>query len=327
MEYLISFIIPLYNAEKFIGRCCESLLPQCGDDIQLIFIDDASSDNGRLILEDKVKKISKHPNNVYLLCNCSNCGVAATRQKGIEAAKGKYIGFIDADDFVDDNFINSVAFKAESDYDIIGWNWTIEYKNGSKSIVQPHLANAAEGLESMLAGETRWYLWSFIVKRSIIAYNDIGFIAGANVAEDMCFLLQCFACASSYYNIGRALYHYSKENDKALTSEKIERQIQLATKNVEYIEKFLTEKYGNKVAQSIGFIKLNIKFPLLISERSEDFNLWRKTFSSANEYIWKNKRQSLRYKLLQTATAKHLDFFVKLYTRIYKIAYSIIYGK
>lgn len=322
---MISFIIPFYNVEQYLGRCCDSLLAQCGEHIELIFINDASTDNSRKVLDESLKKHSGCASRIKIIENESNHGIAANRRMGLKVASGLYIGFVDADDFVEPDFVKSLLEVTKKEYDIIGWNWNIEFPSGSKNIIQPHIDNIEDAFHSMLVGMTRWYLWSFLVKRSVIDNNQINFIAGANVAEDMCFLLKSFACAESYCNIPRPLYHYSKENTSAITRKDVAEQISQAKRNVEEIDRFLSSKKGEKIRPMIEFLKLNVKFPLLISTDSKQFDVWRKTFTSSDKYIWQNSQQNFRNKLLQSAARYRMDFFIKLYASLYKTAYRIIY--
>ena len=98
MNDLISVIVPAYNAEAFIERCLNSLLRQTYENLEIICINDASTDN----TAQTVKKINDP--RIRLINNEQNLGISLTRNRGMEIARGKYIGFIDSDDFVDPDF-------------------------------------------------------------------------------------------------------------------------------------------------------------------------------------------------------------------------------
>lgn len=109
-EKLVSIIIPVYNAEKYISRCLDSIINQSYKNIQIIVIDDGSTDNGVLIL-DKYKE----DDNRISVYRTENRGVSYARNLGIEKAKGEYFVFVDADDFVQKDMIEKMYYRLLSD--------------------------------------------------------------------------------------------------------------------------------------------------------------------------------------------------------------------
>lgn len=110
----VSVIIPVYNVQEYLQRCIDSVLKQTFKDFELILIDDGSKDNSYEIMKknaelDKRIKVFRHENS----------GPAITRNKGIDLAKGKYIMFIDSDDYIDEDYIENYYKYASYDYDIV----------------------------------------------------------------------------------------------------------------------------------------------------------------------------------------------------------------
>lgn len=97
--HTISVIVPIYNAEKFLGKCIDSLIHQWHRDLQIILVDDGSTDGSKAIAE-KYAKVDRRI-EVY---GQSNQGQSAARNKGLEYAKGEYVSFVDADDYIDKDF-------------------------------------------------------------------------------------------------------------------------------------------------------------------------------------------------------------------------------
>ena len=95
----ISVIIPVYNSEKFLKKCLDSIINQTLNDIEIICIDDGSTDKSLRILNNFADK-----DNRITIINQKNSGPSAARNKGIENAKGEYIGFVDSDDWIDLDF-------------------------------------------------------------------------------------------------------------------------------------------------------------------------------------------------------------------------------
>ena len=114
MNSKVSIIIPVYNAEKFIEKGIKSILEQTYKNIEIILINDGSADNSLKI----IKKYEKKFPDIIKVYNQKNMGVGKTRNKGIEVSNGDYITFIDADDYIDSDFIETLMNKI-SDNDII----------------------------------------------------------------------------------------------------------------------------------------------------------------------------------------------------------------
>lgn len=112
----ISIIIPVYNCEKHISRCIDSIISQTNKDYDIIVINDGSTDNSLAILNAYKNKF---PTKITLI-DQENCGVANTRNKGIELAAGEFITFIDNDDYLDDDYLDTLVKGMEDgEYDIL----------------------------------------------------------------------------------------------------------------------------------------------------------------------------------------------------------------
>lgn len=105
----VSVIVPMYNTEKFLRPCLDSILKQTLDDIEIIIVDDCSTDNSFKIASEYAKKHS----NIRLVRQAKNSGVAAARNMGLHYAKGKYISFIDSDDYIQDNMLEKMYNACE----------------------------------------------------------------------------------------------------------------------------------------------------------------------------------------------------------------------
>ena len=115
---LISIIIPIYNTAPYLKRLCDSLKAQNLDDVELVFIDDCSTDNSAIELDNCLRELNH--SHVQLLKNATNLGSGETRNKGIRAANGDYVIFIDSDDYISENHIARLRPLAEEKkYDII----------------------------------------------------------------------------------------------------------------------------------------------------------------------------------------------------------------
>ena len=106
-----SIIIPIYNSEKYLHKLLESVINQTYKDIEIILVNDGSTDNSLNICEE-----FRSRDNRIKICNKANGGVSSARNEGIETATGEYITFIDADDYIDKNYIEMLVNNIEDGY-------------------------------------------------------------------------------------------------------------------------------------------------------------------------------------------------------------------
>lgn len=327
MDYRISVIVPVYRVEKYISRCCRSLFGTTSNSVEFIFVDDATPDRSVDVIQSVMNQYPERKKHVRILRHEKNLGVACARNTGLEAAKGEYIAFVDADDWVEDDIFEKMYRKAVEDkLDVVGCDWYVEFKTNRRYMRQPVLESARQGLLAMLAGGLRWFLWAFLVRHELYTRNEIRFVEGGNIGEDMAVLIQCFAFAESYGHISEPLYHYIRGNVMSMTQLDQKRQFAMVRLNVDVVEKFLNKRYHNQLERELDFLKLNVKFPLLITDDTDNYRLWNQYFTEANRSIWKNGRQPLRNKLLQYAAMHHWYWFLKAYYRIFfKFVYGVLY--
>lgn len=125
----ISVIIPVYNAEKYLRRCIDSVLSQTFTDFELLLIDDGSKDKSGAICDEYAAKDSR-----VRVFHKENGGVSSARNMGLDNACGNYIAFVDADDWIDGNmYYEMFAAINESKSDIVCCDYLYEYENGDSS--------------------------------------------------------------------------------------------------------------------------------------------------------------------------------------------------
>ncbi len=132
----VSVIVPVYNTEKYLKKCLDSLVNQTLDDIEIIVINDCSPDNAKKILSEYEKKYK----NIKVIHNKTNKGIGYNRNLGIEKASGKYIAFVDSDDYVDITMYEKMYNKAEKEnLDLVLCNFykNLEKQDGSLEALVP----------------------------------------------------------------------------------------------------------------------------------------------------------------------------------------------
>lgn len=210
----ISIVIPVYNAEKYISRCLNSIIGQTYQDFEIILINDGSKDKSLEIL----KEYSNKYENIKIFSQ-ENSGPSKARNLGIEKANGKYLIFIDIDDWIEINFIKKIYNEVVKGYDLV----TIGYKDISKyGIIELNdfktlnknkdrfLLNIFDGV-----GGT---LWAKIFKIDIIKKYNLNLNPKIFMCEDQLFVLEYALKINNYSNLKECLYNYNRLNEHSITS-------------------------------------------------------------------------------------------------------------
>ncbi|MCT4215184.1 glycosyltransferase family 2 protein [Elizabethkingia anophelis] len=324
---IISVIIPVYNAEKTLYKSIDSLINQSYPHLELIFINDCSQDNTLNILYQYEKKITENSKGLVMkiISHEENKGVAVARNTGLQNATGELIYFVDADDFIDERAIELLVEKQqENDADIVGCSWYLSFNQNKRRMNQPPFNSSLEAIQQMLHGKMRWNLWLFMVKRSLYEDYNIRFIPGMNMGEDLMVIMKLFVHANKVAFVNDALYHYGQSNEDSLTKTYSEKHRREVTANLYEVEEYLHKSsFFKSIGDGISFLKLNIKLPLLISDKKENYECWINWFPEANKFIMKNKDLPLRTRVLQWLALRKQYWILKLY---YNLVIRYIYG-
>lgn len=189
---LVSIIVPAYNVENYIKDCLDSLLKQTYKKIEIIIINDGSTDKTCEVIMSYNFQTVKHK-----IINISNSGVSTARNIGIEHAEGKYLYFLDSDDWVDETFIENLVLEAEryqSDICFGGWivlNEKLEKQLDYKSSGLRYFNGVKTGIEALKL-KMKKEIWispgTFILNRDFINVNKLRFVDGYAYGEDIHFI-------------------------------------------------------------------------------------------------------------------------------------------
>ena len=227
----ISVIVPVYNVEKFLERCVQSLRMQTLQDIEIILVDDQSPDNCPKICDEYEKKDER-----IKVIHKQNGGLGYARNSGMEVATGEYIAFVDSDDYVDLDMFetmynvakdNNVDFVRVDNYkellggEIINKSYISPMEEGyynqtelRKQLLFPQLGMLPQEDGSKYVSCS---VWRNIYRRELIERLNLRFVSERDlISEDMPFNLQFMMNAKSAYVINKKFYHYIV-NDKSLT--------------------------------------------------------------------------------------------------------------
>ena len=321
----VSIIMPVYNAAATMDRALASVEAQIYRDFELVCVNDCSSDESLSKLRAFAGKVDF---SVKIIEHDVNRGAAAARNTGIDAAEGKYLAFIDADDaFAPEALSEAVAVAEEKNADIVGWDWKLSMSKDERYMEQADYFSPLEALKNFMSGVMRWNLWLFMSRRSLWNDNAIRFLPGMNMGEDMMVMHKLFCCAGNVVQLRSALYHYNAVNSSSISRQFSESNRMQVSANVEEVEKYIAgSRYSAELGDMLALLKLNIKLPLLVSGSKEDYRTWRGWYAEADGKVMDNKAQPLRTRLLQLAAKNGLWPLVYMYyILVEKILYGVIY--
>lgn len=221
-EPFYSVIIPIYNVEKFLNQCVDSVLSQSFSDYEVILVDDGSSDKCPIICDEYAKK-----NQCIKVIHKRNEGLSAARNSGIDVAKGKYLLFLDSDDYWDDSDALKKLYYviSQNEYaDLVMFQAKLLYPDGSMITDKGQYAddfnymNKEEALKyltenGLLVGSA----CSKVVRREFLLKNNLFFKVGIK-SEDIDWILRVANCMPKYLYSDQFFYIYRKGRSDSITA-------------------------------------------------------------------------------------------------------------
>lgn len=279
----VSVIIPVYNVGRYIERCLHTLFGQTLDDMEYIFVDDASTDGSASKISEVLECSYPHrKGQVRMLRHETNRGVAAARAAGIRAATGDYIIHCDPDDYVERDMCEKMyARAAESDADIVACRYFEESEGRCETVRRDYAPTPRECLERICRRNCHCSrLWDKLVRRTLVSEHDIVPCEGCDYAEDLDCVVRMFRYASSLAVVESPLYHYCRRADSATLKVRDDDFLNMRLRSTERICGFLEEEGFPEVSRQIRFYAKMECRSLFRGREDEWYDLWRDTHGS-----------------------------------------------
>ena len=270
---MISVIIPTYNGETTISKCLDSLIQQNNQDFEVIIINDGSTDNTCIACDYYAKKDSR-----ISIITIPNSGVSNARNIGLQRAKGDWIAFVDADDYVDPDYLTIPQIN--DSIDVIEKGYTILSDETSERV---EINNAqvyfkGKSLDDYFKDYISWKtraLWNKLFRRPFI--HETKFKAGISMGEDFIFFLELYPRINVYatFPLGEYFYNVNPHSATAINSKNISSRISGLIENAKLITKFRS----NVDSPLYTFIIINLYLPL-IAEYKDSL-----TYEQRKEYL------------------------------------------
>ena len=214
----VSVIVPVYNSEEYIGTTIDSIVNQDFKNFELIVIDDGSTDNSLEIINEKLSKSTISYNVIHQ----ENSGVSSARNRGIDEAKGEYLVFIDADDYVTGNHLSEL-YNGKTDFSLVQF-----IKKDGDKLSSPHHLSAElmycdDFIKKELNMEMPFNFWQLMYKTSLVNDNNIRFNPDLVYGEDIDFALRTLVFGDEIAISNEATYYYIQHSESAINTSEFRR--------------------------------------------------------------------------------------------------------
>lgn len=204
----VSITVPVYNVEQGLTRCLESLINQTLKEIEIIVVDDGSTDNSGQICDEYARKDSR-----IKVIHKPNGGLASARQVALELVRGEYYTVCDSDDWVEPDMYKDMYNRAiEEGADMVLSDHYVNYPNGRELISQPYnYTYQDEYVLDIMFHKAPAQTWSKLFRLDMLKSRNIGYVQGINLGEDALFLLKVLQQPLKIVSVDRCYYHYHRD--------------------------------------------------------------------------------------------------------------------
>lgn len=284
----ISIIIPVYNAEKYLSRCIESVLKCESKDIELILVNDGSKDCSKEICELYIQK-DKRVN----LINQVNKGVSIARNNGIQVATGDYIMFLDADDYLVNDYFKIISDTIIKNYDFIGFSNYSVNKNKISRDDYPNVDIYSEDLNDayqiLMGTHLLHTCWGKLYKRELIIKQKIKFPKSVKIGEDYLFVLEFFKYIKNIKLVNTPILYYYI-NDGSVMQDNYNAKLRYDTWKdlTSYCLMYYRERKFNFDSIFYRYLfKNTTSFLYNLFQKTDNKISWKYTEYISNNLVWK----------------------------------------
>lgn len=220
---LVSVIIPVYNVEKYLDRCMESVVAQTYSDIEIILVDDGAKDSSGRMCDEWAKRDSR-----VKVIHKENGGLSSARNEGLDVATGKYIYFLDSDDYIKTDLLEKALAWMEPDVQLVSFGYCKSFENGSElicftqmlhSVICKSSADVLMLVQRQMNRDFPWEAWNRIYRRDIIEQHGLRFEDNKRIfAEDLYFCICYCSHIKKMIHVPEALYYYTIRNDSIMSN-------------------------------------------------------------------------------------------------------------
>lgn len=315
---IISISVPVYNTEKYLRQCLESLVNQTLRDIEIIIVNDGSTDSSESICREYAEKDSR----IKLICK-ENGGLASARQAALEVSTGQYFCVCDADDWVEPDIYEKLYAKAvETDADIVMCDYWSEYTDSQQTETygkNPELQG--DLLDDALNGNFPPQLWTKMIKRNLFNRLSLSWDPDVNLGEDFLLMLKILINNVKIAYQPLPLYHYRRDFGGStytnnITMKTLHQSLLIRQWIMLHVD---TKKYANGIFR----LWLNISFTAIRVKEGMTGDYYRKEILCHVPYsgFFKYEYPKLKGAFILFAKLFGYNFSKYIYDKAYKYVY------
>ncbi len=301
----VSVIVPIYNVATYVERCVRSLFEQTLQEIEYIFVDDASPDDSISIVKRIMTEYPERASHSRIVVHDENKGIPAARNTGISIASGDFIVHCDSDDWVEKDMyekLYNAAITNNSDYVVCDFYMELPNQQLKYSTVDSMI----DKVELMKCYMTYGWnvLWNVLASRELYEKYDLRAYEGHSFCEDYGLSVRLLYYAQKYIRLSLPLYHYNRCNLSSIVSNANSSQsLARNTESQIYIYNQINNFFRDN--QTYFELERELAWRMLSAKRGwlfipEKWEKYRSVEPASNKYIWSNPLCSIKDKICQT---------------------------
>lgn len=306
----ISVIVPVYNVEKYLRRCLDSILNQTFDDFELILVNDGSKDQSLFICNEYSVSDSR-----IKFINQANQGSSVARNTGLDVSSGDYIIHIDSDDWLELNMLELLYNAAvKTDADIVACNICRDDGAGNRqdcrfaySVEREKQLHISEGLSTAV--------WNKLVRRSLYLENEIRFVPGITMWEDLVVTTRLRFHSRKTVIISDVLYHYFNAPRESICNALRGKYPESKLRVVDFLDNYLHKRFPQRdsVDITVNNLRLLAIWDILENREIGGCREWKRLLKNSHRYINRCQFPNSRKWIMQIARILPSSLFDRLF--------------
>ena len=277
----VSIIVPVYNVDKFLHKCVDSILAQTLTDFELLLVDDGSKDNSGLICDKYAAKDSR-----VRVFHKENGGVSSARNLGLENAQGDWIIFIDSDDWIEPNMLKDIYEKAILEHaDLVYCDLRMIFNNHTEILhIAEYNTNKTKMLNNFIKS-TFGTAVGMLAKKNLYESNEIRYPIGVKFCEDFYVAIRLMLYSEKICYIPTTYYYYNRQNEASASHSFSYRDSDgVQWVFMDTIDLFQREGRYNEYSEALSWRLLKSKQDLVLNE--DTYDKFLSTHPDSHRYIW-----------------------------------------